>query len=323
MGRFIWPLFITAAIAIAFVVSGAGRDTRLELEYLDQVHDQLTDISVGGDAMREVVSRLSLADRIEFVAVIDSLRADIGLAIETTEAGPPSDTLIAANALYRQALEAWSAGVSGFGSGVLVAADDRGNQLVAGNIADALAELRAGDALYRALVVELGREEVPRPVAPMPDVVLMPGAGGLASLSTAYVEAARSPSSRLLLRAGLAVSQITFAPDWVVDPSGQVVVPATDTMVFSVVISNTGNVVSFPEQLSLTLTGGAEPIDLIAELGPLQSDEQTTVSFEPVPVEPGLAYEVTAELVVTGTDSSFEDNQITVVFRVNEGELEG
>ncbi len=323
MGRFIWPIVVTAAVVAAFAVSGAGRDTRAELAYLDEVHDQVTDISIGGDALRGVVSRLPLAHRIEFVTVIDSLRADIELGLETVNAGPPSDALVAANALYRQALEAWNAGVSGLGSGVLVAADNRVNPLVVDNIADALAEMRAGDELYRALVVELGRDEVPSPLAPMPDVVLIPSDGGLASLSTAYVEAARSPTSRLLLRAGLGISQITSEPEWVTDPSDQAVLPATDSVVFLVVVSNTGNVVSFPEQLSLTVTGGPEEVGLVVDMEALQPDEQTTVRFDPVLVEPGVVYEVTVELILTGTDSSFEDNQVAVVFTVNEGLSDG
>ena len=320
MGRFIWPAVITAAVVIAFAVSGAGRDTRSELEYLDQVHEQAISLSIGGDALRSVVSRLSTVDRIEFVTAIDSLRADIELGLETVDSGPPADTLVAANALYRQALQTWHAGLSGFSSGILFAADDRFDQLVADDIADALADLRAGDELYRALVAELGGEDVPSTMAPMPKLVLMPGEGGLAGLASIYVASARLPSSSLNLRAGLAVSQIVFEPEWVIDPSGQAVLPATDKVVFSVVISNAGNVVSFPERLTLTVTGGPDDVELFANLETLQPREQTTVRFEPVPVESGLVYEVVAELSVTDTDSSFEDNKIAVVFAVNESE---
>ena len=319
MGRLIWPAVITAAVVVAFAVSGTGRDTRSELEYLDQIHEQATSLSLGGDALRSVVSRLSTVDRIEFVTAIDSLRASIDLGLDTVDIGPPSDTLVAANALYRQALQTWSAGLRGLSSGVLVAADDRFDQLVADDIAGALAEMRAGDELYRALVAELGDEAVPSPITPMPEVVLMPGEGGLAGLASIYVASARLPSSFLKLRAGLAVSQIAFEPELVIDPSGQAVLPATDEVVLSVVISNTGNVVSFPEQLTLTVTGGPDDVELFADLETLQPSEQTTVRFDPVSVESGLVYEVVAQLNVTGTDSSFEDNRIAVVFAVKEG----
>ena len=320
MSRFIWPAVITAAVVVAFAVSGAGRDTRSELEYLDQVHEQVTSLSVGGDALRSVISRLSTVDRIEFVTAIDSLRADIDLGLETVDLGPPAATLVAANALYRQALQTWKVGLSGLRSGVLLAADDRSNKLVADDIADALAELRAGDELYRVLVAELDAEDVPSTMAPMPELVLMPDEGGLAGLASVYVASARLRGSSLNLRAGLAVSQIVFEPEWVIDPSGQAVLPATDSVMFSVVISNTGNVVSFPERLTLIVTGGPEDVELIADLEALQPSEQTTVRFGPVPVESGLVYEVVAELNVTSTDSSFEDNRIAVVFAVKEGE---
>ena len=323
MSRFIWPAVITAAVVVALVVSGEGRDTRSELEYLDQVHEQATNLSIGGDALRSVVSRLSTVDRIEFVTAVDSLRADIELGLETVVIGPPSEFLVAANALYRQALQTWDAGLSGLRSGVLIAADDRSDQLVADDIAGALAEMRAGDELYRALVAELDDEAVPSPMAPMPEVVLMPGEGGLAGLASVYVASARLPTSFLSLRAGLAVSQITFEPELVIDPSGQAVLPATDKVVFSVVISNAGNVVSFPERLTLIVTGGPADVELFVDLETLQPSEQTTVRFDAVAVESGLAYEVVAELIVTAIDSSFEDNRISVVFVVNESEFSG
>ena len=319
MSRFIWPLAITVAVVVAFAVSGAGRDTRAELEYLDRIHGHATTLSIGGDGLRGVVARLSLVDRIEFVTAIDSLQEDIELGLETIELGPPSDTLVAVNVLYRQALQTWSAGLRGFRSGVLTAADDRSDRLVVDDIVDALAEMRAGDELYRALVAELGEEDVPGPMAPMPEVVIMPGEGGLAGLAGFYVASARVPSNFLNLRAGLAVSQIAFEPELLIDPSGQAVLPATDDVVFSVVISNAGNVASFPETLTLTLTGGPEDIELFSDLEILQPSEQTTVRFDPIAVESGLVYEVVAELSITDTDSSFEDNRIEVVFVVKEG----
>jgi hypothetical protein len=95
------------------------------------------------------------------------------------------------------------------------------------------------------------------------------------------------------------------------------VIPATESVVFSVVITNAGNVVSAEDNLVLTLTGGPEPVRLQVELDTLEPDQQTTVIMEPVPVEPGGVYEVVAALAISENDSNFEDNSITVVFTVN------
>ncbi|MGI9609046.1 MAG: hypothetical protein ACR2NL_02005, partial [Acidimicrobiia bacterium] len=203
--------------------------------------------------------------------------------------------------------------------GLLAAADDPSNQAVTDIVANSLAELRAGDELYAALVDEIGREEVPDPVAPMPDVVMMPASGELFSLSQAYVDAARSGNNTLALVPGLSVSQLVPEPDWTVDPEGQVIVPSTESIIFSVVITNTGNVVSLVESLSLVLTGSGDPISEELEVPSLQPGAQTTLIFQPVAVEGGGVYEVTATLIVTGNDTDFDDNEITVVFTVNRG----
>ncbi len=319
LGRLLLPILITAAALIAVGVSSAGRDTRADLEYMNTVQEQALALSTRGDALREVVSRLARIDRTELVTLVDGIRADLAVGRDFAAEDPPSSTLFAVNALYRQALDAWEAGIGSYASGILAAADDPSSTVVVDNIANSLAELRAGDRLYSYLVAEMGRQDVPDAAAPMPTVVLMPANGELFSLAAAYVEAARSPNSGLALRPGLSVSQIVTIPLWEVDPSDAVVLPATDTVTFEVVISNLGNVLSTPSTVRLVLTGGAEPVTLDQELGALQPDAQSSVRFEDVAVEPGGEYQVTATLVGLGSDIDLTDNEISVDFTVNEG----
>ena len=319
MGRLLWPVVFTAAAVVAVVASSAGTDTRAELAYLGQLHDQASSLSVGGDSLRVVISRLSRIERTELVTATDAIRADLETALELVEAGPPSETLIAANALYRQAIEAWTVGLSGFTSGILAAADDPGSTVVVDNIANALVELRSGDRLYTDLVQELAAEEVPEPVAPMPAVVMVPAEGELLSLSLAYVEAARSVNSGIALRPGLTVSQIVSDPLWNVDPEDQAVLPATDHVVFSVVVSNLGNMESGDEQVQLTLSGDSEPLVLTEPVPILEPGEQTSMRFEDIEVAPGGLYEVVAELIVLN-DTNLDDNIQSVIFSVNEDE---
>jgi hypothetical protein len=319
LGRFIWPILITVAALTAVGVSSAGRDTRADLEYLNTLQEQAAALSTRGDALREVISRLARIDRTELVTLVDSMRADIAVGREFAAENPPSATLFAVNALYRQALDAWEAGIGGYASGLLAAADDPSSTVVVDNIANSLAELRAGDRLYADLVEEVARQDVPDAAAPMPTVILMPANGELFSLSSAYAEAARSPNSGLALRPGLTVSQIVTIPLWEVDPSDVAVLPATDTVTFQVVISNLGNVLSTPSTVRLVLTGGEEPVTLDQEFGAMQPDAQTSVRFEDVAVEPGGEYEVNASLVGVEADIDLTDNEISVAFTVNEG----
>jgi hypothetical protein len=318
LGRFLWPLVITAAAVVAVVITSSGDDTRVELQYLDELQESASELSVGADTLRDVISRLSRIERSELETATTGLRDSLETAQELVDRGPTSDNLVGANAAYRRAVEAWTVGVSGFSSGILTAADDPTNTVVADNIANALAELRAGDRLYSDAVRELEAEEVPDPVAPMPEVLMLPAEGELFTLSLAYVEAARSPNSGIPLRPGLQVASITSDPLWNVDPNDQAIVPATELLSFSVVVNNSGNIASEPEPIELTLAGESDPVVVSEMIPALEPGQQTAVRFLEIPVTPGALYEVAASLTAAANDTNLEDNALTVLFEVND-----
>lgn len=313
-------MLLALAVILAIVVSAAGDDTRAEFDYLDQLQAQSVELAKAGDALRDVVSRLQRIERTEFVTVIDGISADIAAGFEFVNQAPPTEQLVAVQSLYRQALLAWDAGISGYGDSVLLAADEPQNLVVVDAMAESLAELRAGDGIYVDLVSEMSRDELAQPPSPMVDVTLLPADSSLVALSVSYVDSARSPNSGLALRPGLAVSQIVADPKWQVDPSDQAILPATESVVFSVVITNAGNVVSATDNLVVTLTGGPEPVRMQVDLDPLEPDQQITMIMDPAPVEPGGVYELVAALAISENDSNFEDNSITIVFMVNADE---
>jgi hypothetical protein len=107
---------------------------------------------------------------------------------------------------------------------------------------------------------------------------------------------------------------------WIVDPTDQPVIPATDTVSFSVVVTNLGNVVSVAEPIDLTLSGPSDPVVLTELVPALEPGAQTTVRFEDLEVDEGASYEVVAELKVLSDDLDFEDNMLRVLFSVNEDE---
>lgn len=322
IGRIVIPIVITIAAVVAIVVANAGTDTRSELDYLNEMQGAMGDIAVGAESLVDVSGRLDVVSRVEFVTVTDSLRSDIATALAITQVGAPTQDMVAVNALYRQALQAWNRGVTRYSSGVLVAADEPNNPNAADRIADALAELRAGDNLYASLLEELAREDVSDPSAPMPEIELMPLRGGLITASSTIVDAARSSTNTLALRPGIGVAQLVADPEWVVSPEDVAVVPATDTIIFSVVINNPGNIKSRKETLTLTVTGGPDIFEQSIEVDPLEPGRRRTIVFDPVVVEPGVSYDVAATLMVTHPDFNLDDNQISVGFTVNEGDLE-
>lgn len=319
LSRLIWPLLVALAVVLAVVISATGEETRTELEYLEQVHAQASDLARSGSALRDVVSRLQRIGRTEFVTVLEGVREDLTTGLELTEDEAPITSLIAVNALYREALETWERGVEGYSAAVLEAADDPESTVAVDSMAEALAEIRAGDNAYRRMVVAMGRDDIPDPLSPMPDVVLLPAEGSLLSLAVSYVDSARSENNSLALRPGLAVSMVVSEPEWQVNPEGRAVVPATGAVTFSVVVTNRGNVMSEPVPLVLELIGGPELIRMTEDITPLDPAQQVTVVFDEIGVESGGIYEVRATLVATGNDASFEDNEISVEFEVNQG----
>ncbi len=317
LGRVLWPLLVVVAVILAVIVTAAGEETRAELEYLDEIRSQATDMSRNAASIHDVMSRVREIGREEFVTVFDGVASDLDVSLAFVVEEPPTDSLIPVWALYRQAVTAWDNGLTGLSTAVLRAADDPDDVTVVNVVADALGNLRTGDALYRDLQAEFERSEIPDPISPLVDVQLMPADSGLASLSASYIAAARASTNGLGLRPGLTVSQVLSQPAWQINASEQPVVPATEVIVFSAVITNSGNVASETETLTMTFTGGPEQILSQMEVPPLEPEEQTTVSFSEIPVESDTLYEVFVELVLTGPDSDLTDNTLRVQFTVN------
>ncbi|HEY5891233.1 MAG TPA: hypothetical protein VIW94_11105 [Acidimicrobiia bacterium] len=315
--RWLLPVALVVAALVGLAAQGAGSDAREEIDYLNELSAQTTDLAIDGDALRDVVSRLSRIERPELETVIENLEEDIVRGLQFVEQEPPSDDLLAVRALYRVALEQWDVGVAGFGEGILAAADEPESTTPTDTIANSIVALRSGDELFVQVRSEIDRSDVPDPINPLRVVVLSPASGEAIALSLAYTEAARSPTNGIALRPGLAASMIVADPEWQLNPENQVVMPATESVVFSVVVTNVGNLISEEEPITLTLVGPGDPVELSSTIPPLEPGAQTTIIFEALPVTPDELYEVTAEVKVVGVDIDFEDNFLEVMFRVN------
>lgn len=317
MTRYLLPALVVAAVTVAAVVSAAGEETRTELEYLESIRTHAEKLAPRGNSIADVMSRLDEIERDEFTTVFDSMEAELEEARSFVSEEPPTDSLIPVWALYRQAVSAWHEGVRGLSEAILQAADDLEDVTVTNSTADALGSLCVGDALFQDLKAEFQREEIPKPVSPPMDVVLCPTEAGLVSQSASYVNTVRRSTAQLGLRPGLRVSQVVSDPSWDINVEDQAVVPATETIAFSAVITNTGNVASKPESVTMEFTGGEEPIVATAAVPPLEPRGQTTIQFDPLEVVPDTLYEVLVKLELSNPDSDMTDNEKRVQFTVN------
>jgi hypothetical protein len=317
VARFLWPTLIVIAVVVAVVVSAAGEETRTELAYLDEIRSQASELARSGFVISDIMSRLAEINREEFTTAFEGVTTDIDVAVDFVANEPPTESLIPVWSLYRQVVESWSAGVDGLVTSILQTADDPEDETAFNIVGEALADLRTGDKIYQSLQAEFEREEIPKPVAPLAVVRLSPTETGLFSQTQSYVAAAQRSTNGLGLRPGLRVSQVVAEPKWEINVERQAVVPTTETIVFTAVITNAGNIASQVESVQMRLTGGAESVAAAAEVPPLEPNGQTTVVFPEVQVAPDNPYQVAVELILSNPDADPTDNLLTVEFTVN------
>lgn len=321
VARLLWPLLIVIALIFALVVTAAGESTRTELTYLDEISTQSAALSRSGSSLRQLMPRIREVDRDEFTTVFDNLSSDLAVARAFVADEPPTESLVPVWALYRQAVQTWSDGVETLSVSLLHAADDPQDSSVVNVVSDGLADLRAGDNLFDDLIADLDREEIPEPVTPPVDVNIYPGEGGLNTLATSFVAAAQASTNGLGLRPGLRVSQVVTDPPWQLNVERQAVIPATEEVAFSAVITNVGNVESTPETIEMTIISAEEERLRVQsiEIPPLAPDGQVVVQFDPIAIEPEALHQVEMELAINGVDTDLTDNRIVIQFTVNPG----
>lgn len=318
--RLIWPLVITIVVVVGLVVATAGDDTRSTITYLEDVQTSATEISRAGSTLRTLVGDLSRVDRAEFQSVVGGVKTSLDSAEAIVRGEVPSSEIVGAMTLYRLALESWSEGIDGFEDTILRAADDSLDETVIDDLASAVVAVRAGDQIYGALIAEFDREDVPAPVAAMPEIRLLPVDTPITVLAPAWVSAARSDGSELPIRPSVRIEQVSTDPEWVTSANSSIVVPAvSDTISVMVVVGNSGNTATSPGSLAMRFAGpGEEPVEETEPVPIIEPGARTSIIFRDLDVIPGSFYQLELELDPGGDDTFLEDNTYSTGFTVNE-----
>lgn len=318
--RLIWPLLITVVVVVVVMVATAGDDARSTISYMEDVQSTATGISRAGSTLRDLVADLSRVDRAEFQSVVDGVVIALDEASEVASSEIPASEVVGAMTLYRLAVESWQQGIDGFEETILRAADDTTDQNVIDDLASAVVLVRAGDRIYEALLEELAREDVPSPVAEMPQVRLLPVDTPITVLAPAWVSAARSEVSGLPIRPSVRIEQVSTDPAWVTSADGSTVVPAvSDTIEVMVVVGNSGNTATSLGSLALRLVGDdSEPIERTQSVPVVEAAASTSIVFSDLAVTPGAFYQLELELDPGGSDTFADDNRYSTGFTVNE-----
>lgn len=318
--RLIWPLLITIAVATGLLVATAGDDARSTITYLEDVQTSATEISRAGSTLRTLVGDLSRVDRAEFQSVVSGVRSALDSAEAIVVNEVPNSEIVGAMTLYRLALDSWTEGIQGFEETILRAADDPLDESVIDDLASAVVAVRAGDQIYGALIDEFGREDVPAPVAEMPEIRLLPVDTPITVLAPAWVSAARSEGSELPIRPSVRIEQVSTDPAWVTSTDSSTVVPAvSETIAVMVVVGNSGNTATSPGSLSMRFSGSeGEPVEATEPVPVIEAGARTSIVFRELPVVPGTFYQLELELDPGGDDTFTDDNTYSTGFTVNE-----
>ncbi|MFP3916049.1 MAG: hypothetical protein ACLFWM_14310 [Actinomycetota bacterium] len=318
--RIIWPLIITLVVAVGVLVATAGGDARSTIGYLEDVQISSLRVSRAGANLSGLVGDLSRVDRSEFQSVVAGVTESLDEASEVAEREAPDPELLGAMALFRLAVDSWTRGIEGFSDAILQAADDPSDEEVVDELASAVVSVRAGDSIYDALLEEFAREDVPAPVAEMPEVRLLPVDTPITVLAPAWVSASRSEASGLPMRPSVRIEQVNTSPEWVQNSEGTLVVPAvSDTIDVLAVVGNGGNTATEEGSVTLTLTGPeGEEVELTDSVEPIEPGASTSIAFRGLAVSPGSFYELVVELDPHGPDAHPQDNRHSTGFLVNE-----
>lgn len=318
--RVLIPLLLTGVIAVVVLVVTAGSDARSTIGYLERVQDGSRSLSRAGSTLNDLVADLSRVDRAEFASVVNGVSQALAELGSVAAEDAPTPELVGAITLLRLAVDSWQEGIDGFSAAILAAADDSTDDGVIDDLASSVVLVRAGDRIYDALLDEFAREDVPNPVAEMPEVRLLPVDTPITVLAPAWVSAVRSEASGLPMRASVRIEQVTTDPAWVTSAEGDLVVPSTgDAIDLMVVIGNSGNTDTERGTLHLAFVGeGQEPSERSQPVPVIDAGASTSIVFSDLPVVPGSFYTADLMLVPGGADVFTEDNSFSTGFVVNE-----
>jgi hypothetical protein len=314
--QFLWPAIISVVVVAALVLARINEQASAAVVYLDGIRSSAENLVTAASAFSALADQIGTLGRAEFETAIDSVIKALDTAGGVVAESPERGTLVGAASLFRLTVSTWESGVRTFSQGMLRSADEGGTgeeQIYAG-----LQQVAAADQLYQGVVVELARPDVPDPITPIPQLAFHPEAISPVALARLFAAAASASNSFLALRADLAVGQVTAQPEWVTDPSGDLVMVASEVVTIDVVVANRGNSSAPPQTLFLDLVGPDSEQTRTAEVPELAAGAQTTVSFPGLPVTPGLTYQLGVALQITVADGDASNDGIALRFFVNE-----
>jgi hypothetical protein len=310
---------ITVIALLMLAVSRQRNDTRDSIAYLVEADSTVnTYQDLAREFQAQILGDLRTVNREDVEALVAQYVADARQKSNALAEMTVSSSVAPAAAALDLAISSWNAGLESFAPGLLGIVDHPTSDATVEALAGSLAQLRAGDAAYKAFMgaVDELRTEMDLPVD-FPEVAFLPSGplGYLYGITDAVAGAAG-----LELRRDLEVSAIKLDPKEVKDDNGDLILPATDSIVVEASVRNSGNQPESDLVVSVTLQDSAGAVvgqftDRVNTLDPRAS---TTVDFDPLSVATGRTYTMTVSVAVLPNEVDVENNVKQISIRINE-----
>ncbi|MEX2322349.1 MAG: hypothetical protein WEA29_01075 [Acidimicrobiia bacterium] len=306
---------VLTLVAVAFGVTRTASERAVTRSYLDVVFEVVTEESAMAEGFTDMIATIETFSRARMVQTMNDLEA-LGVAgfDRLIEAEVP-ESLVAADLYLRIAISSWRAGLSEVKSGlVLLSANPVDEEGLAG-LQRGFIDLRVGDRAYRGFLSEVADLDTSLHGEPLPTLVFIP-TGEEAAYDPREIARRMLLAPDLGVVIDLAVADIRLDPPPLGVQGGLPVVPATETLNAEATVSNRGNLDQIAINVTLRLrssTGALHEQTRIIEV--LEAGRATTVTFAPLPVEPGINYEIT--ISVPGGDAQPENDTVSMIFVVN------
>lgn len=314
-------IFVTLVAVILLATGELRNDTRTSIAYLVKANDAVAsyrDLSQRFDG--QVLMRLPLAQREDVALLMDQYAKAAESSAEGVRSLEPPASVAGAAAALDIALDSWQQGLQTFAAS-LFAVVDVGDEASVDQLGASLVAFEVGDAAYvRFLdaVDELGAT-MDLPVEFPQVAFLPPGVGSLRH--AAGIIAVAQDAGGMELRRDLEVSAVKLDPQEVgTDDGGDLVLPATDSLLVRASVGNRGNQNEDEIRVSVTLQAadGAVLYQETADVDTLEPRASTTVEFSALPVVAGERFTILVAVSVLPGDIDTGNNVRQLEIRVNE-----
>ena len=304
-------------LGVAYGVIQAQGERETARAYLDVAYEAAGTAVEIGDSLATLVADIedySRATLVERLGVMEASAEEMVNGLVDVEA-PRS--LEEASLFLRIAAVSWRSGISESRAGILALSANPLDEEGLVTLTQGLIDLRVGDRAYSGFLTALGDIDTTLQGGPFPTISFVPPA------DEALYEP-RDLARRMFLGGeiapvdDIALADLKLEPGPVGSRDGLPVVAVTSNQSAQVVVSNRGNVdvTGIIVRLSLVSNDG-ERYDAEQEVPGLEATALTLLTFENLPVSPGVTYEITVSLIRVDDDE--ENDSQRFLFIVNPG----